>query len=104
MLTDYTIAYPMPKPSVTRGNWRRARGDIDVALPEDWVRKNETEALLYEARPVAAPDKNVPTDRILIRKGEDTLPLLLPPGDYRLDAFDSDGNAETPVIIAVTQP
>jgi len=104
MLTDYTIAYPVPDESETRGDWRRARGDIEVALPEAWVQKNKTKTLLFEARPISAPDEDVPSDRILIRESEETLPLLLPPGDYRVNAFDNEGDAETPVEITVSKP
>ena len=82
----------------------RTRGDIEVALPENLVQKNETETLLFEARAASDTDENIPADRILIRKGEDTLPLLLPPGMFRLDVFDSEGNAETPIFIKLTAP
>lgn len=84
-----------------RPAWRQETGDQVVEMPRIFL--EVAEPLMVEAR-AAAHDEilaTVPLDRVLLFPGED-LPLLLPPGKYRLDAFTRGGRlAVDPVNIEV---
>jgi hypothetical protein len=82
--SDPTVIFVgAPKPAFTRGrpDWRLAAGDRFADIPAGLRRPGE--AAIYEVRLESEPDGAVPVDRLLVRTGED-LPLLLPPGRYRL--------------------
>ncbi len=82
-----------------RPAWRQEGGDKPTTVPAQFV--NLTERVMVEARPEAASLGSVPIDRVLLFPGE-TLPLLLPPGRYRIDGYLPTGRIETaPVIVDV---
>jgi hypothetical protein len=85
---DFRVGHPDLKFEDGRPAWRRAAGDIPAAIPEPFV--NVVERTIVEARPWGAPLGTVPLDSILLFAGEQ-LPLLLPPGSYRIDAFTKSG-------------
>jgi hypothetical protein len=97
---DLLIGYPSPT-TFTHGrpDWRRALGDVETPTPKKFL--GRTKAVIVEARPAGASLAIVPTDRILERPGE-SLPLLLPPGHYRIDGFTIAGRiAGDPVNVTV---
>jgi hypothetical protein len=55
---------------------------------------------IFEARYANDPDEAVPIDRIFVRPGED-IPLLLPAGAYRLDAWTAAAGWSRPMRINV---
>ncbi len=77
--------------------WRQDLGERLMPIPPELI--GSAEHVIVEARPEGAPSDVVPTDRILLRPGE-TLPLLLPPGRYRVEGFTAAGKIEgvTPVV------
>lgn len=79
--------------------WRQELGERIVAMPGELAGKQEH--VIVEARPEGAAPDVVPTDRILQRPGE-TIPLLLPPGRYRVEGFTAAGMIEgvAPVVEA----
>lgn len=80
------IAIGLPKPTIANGrpNWRRARGQLDVPIPVRLLKRNAWS--IVEARYAAEPPDAVPADRILLAPGEH-LPLLLKPGQYRVETW-----------------
>lgn len=99
--TGFDLFIGQPKPTFTDGrpDWRRAIGDIATPVPADLLPK--TGAVMIEARLADETLDIVPTDRLLLRPGEQ-FPLLLPPGRYRLDAFTPDALLNTaPVLVDV---
>lgn len=87
--TDYVIGHVPLTFSKKRPNWRRKIGDVEIAIPSSFT--NFSEPVLIEARLENHPDAAVPVDRLLIREGESEIPLLLPSGSYRIQAFDKQG-------------
>ncbi len=66
-----------------RPQWRRDAGDIPVAIPA--ALRPTAEPLVIEAFGWDEPFTAVPMDRMLVEPGED-IPLMLPPGQYRVRA------------------
>lgn len=89
-----------PRPAFTRGrpDWRLAAGDRFVEIPAALHRPSE--AAIYEARAESEPDTAVPLDRLLLRPGED-MPLLLPPGRYRVTVWTAKNgwSAAIPLLV-----
>lgn len=85
---DLFVGHPPLEFRRHRPVWRWAAGDIEVEIPE--ALRSETQVVIVEARVEGATSETVPADRILIRPHE-SIPLLLPPGRYRLDAFVPGG-------------
>ena len=56
--------------------------------------------VLVEARRLDEPRLAVPEDRLLLRPGE-TLPLMLPPGAYRVEAWTKNGQVADAVDLNV---
>jgi hypothetical protein len=82
-----------------RPAWRQEQGDIPTPVPTKLL--PTTGAIVIEARPIGAPIDTVPADRLMLRPGE-VLPLLLPPGRYRLDTATSEGPlASAPIVVNV---
>lgn len=73
-----------------RPEWRQAAGDRLLEMPRAFV--GLAEPIMVEARSGTGDEAlpSVPVDRVLLLPGED-LPMLLPPGRYRLDAFTRRG-------------
>ena len=57
---------------------------------------------IIEARRAGDGDEVVPIDRLLLQPGEDTIPLILPPGDYVVAAFNDERLVAGPVNLSVT--
>ena len=85
-VTDYAIGHPALTFTKNRPDWRRKIGDIDAAIPSSFL--GFEEPVIIEARLKNQLDVAVPMDRLLLRKGESNIPLLLPPGRYRVEAFN----------------
>lgn len=92
------VAHPVDTLKDGRPEWRRARGDKDVAVPEQFL--NLSQPVIIEARRVDDPEISVPEDRLLLLPG-DTLPLLLPDGSYRIEAWTKNGPVGGPVNVLV---
>lgn len=74
-----------------RVSWRQDMGERIVAMPREFAGMQEH--VIVEARPEGAAPDVVPVDRILLRPGE-TIPLLLPPGRYRVEGFTAAGKMD----------
>lgn len=85
---DLYIAHPALNLKDQRPAWRQAIGDIPIPVPPDLSANSEP--VVIEATPVDAPIDAVPVDRVLVRPGE-SIPLLLPPGHYRVESVTSEG-------------
>ncbi len=93
---DLYIGHPLLDLKNGRPAWRQQSGDVVTPLPAALLPKGEP--LLIEARLVDAPMDTVAIDRLLLRPGE-ALPLLLPPGRYRLDVSNAKGELTMPSVI-----
>lgn len=100
--TDYAIGHAPLTFSKKRPNWRRTMGDMEVAIPSSFT--SFAEPVLIEARPEKLPDSTVPVDRVLIREGEGEIPLLLPSGSYRIEAFNKEGRLGDIEYLTVSEP
>jgi hypothetical protein len=95
---DIYIASPNPASSRSRPTWRRDTGHQEVELPRAF--RPVAEPTVVEARFANEPDEAVPADRILVRPGED-VPLLLPPGDFRIEAWTSSSGWSRSVHMSI---
>lgn len=96
---DLYIGHPIPVFTDGRPEWRRQIGQKSVAVPREFL--DRPERVIVEARPLKASLATVPVDRVLLFPGEH-LPLLLPPGRYRVDGFGESGRLDqAPVSITV---
>jgi hypothetical protein len=96
---DIHVGHPVLQLAGGRPAWRQAAGDVAVQVPPVFL--SAAERVIVEARPEAAELGEVPIDRILLFPGEH-LPLLLPPGRYRLDGYLPGAKiAPAPVIVEV---
>lgn len=71
-----------------------------VDIPPSLLAASET--VLIEARREGEPDLAVPEDRLMLFPGE-TLPLILPPGAYRIEAWTKQGPVAAPVSVIVQE-
>lgn len=92
------VAHPIDTLKNGRPQWRRARGDLDVDVPD--LFSTQFEPVIVEARRVDDPEISVPEDRLLLLPG-DHLPLLLPAGRYRIEGWTKNGPIAGPVEIDV---
>lgn len=95
---DMSIGDPMIAFERGRPVWRRTIGDRDVGVPA--VFAGHSEPVILEVRREGETDLAVPDDRVLLLPGDD-LPLLLPPGRYRIEGWTRDGPLAAPVPIEV---
>jgi hypothetical protein len=98
LATDLAVALPKPVMRNGRPVWRRAHGEIDVAIPAT-LRPIATWTIV-EARFAVEPSEAVPADRVLVGPGE-RIPLLLRPGKYRVEAWTRSAGWSKPVDLAV---
>jgi hypothetical protein len=77
------VSHPVEAFVDHRPRWRREAGDIPTDIPPS-LRPTD-EPLVIEAFAWGEPFDAVPVDRVFVEPGED-LPLLLPPGRYRVRA------------------
>lgn len=94
---DMFVGHPGMTYRDHRPTWRREIGDRDVAIPASL--RPDAEMVIVEARDMNQPDSAVPMDAVLARPGED-IPLLLPPGRYRLSAYTKGGPIIAGPVIA----
>lgn len=80
---DMIVAHPVERFVDHRPFWRREAGDIPIDIPATLQPSNEP--LVIEAFAWGEPFEAVPVDRVFVEPGEE-LPLLLPPGRYRVRA------------------
>jgi hypothetical protein len=80
---DMVVSHPVEAFVDHRPRWRREAGDIPTDIPPS-LRPTD-EPLVIEAFAWGEPFDAVPVDRVFVEPGED-LPLLLPPGRYRVRA------------------
>lgn len=96
--TDITIGLPDLAFRNGRPAWRQDRGQRPIAIPkalrttEDWS--------IVEARFDNEPDDATPIDRVLVGPNE-TLPLLLPPGRFRIEGWTRAHGWVAPVSLSV---
>jgi len=95
---DLTVAFPAVTFNRGRPEWRLAAGAKLVDLPAEL--RTFTERAIVEARFADEPNEAVPVDRLLLAPGED-VPLLLPPGQFRVTVFFEGGNYEEGFLINV---
>ncbi len=95
---DLFLAHPEVTFTEGRPDWRRETGDVDVPVPDGLTHPGL--ATVIEARAPDAPLDTLAIERLLLYPGE-TLPLLLPPGEWRLDAFTVDGRHGEAVTVQV---
>lgn len=92
------VAHPIDTLRDGRPEWRRARGDKDVVVPDQFL--THSQPVIIEARRTDDPEISVPEDRLLLMPG-DNLPLLLPVGRYRVEGWTKNGPIAGPVEIEV---
>jgi hypothetical protein len=80
---DMVVSHPAEAFENGRPNWRREVGDEPTPIPAPL--RPIGEPLVIEAFAWDEPFDAVPVDRVYVEPGED-LPLLLPPGRYRVRA------------------
>lgn len=97
---DVAVQFPELAFTDGRPDYRRRADTRDIAVP-DSLRPADGLAII-EARRAGDGDQVVPIDRLLLRPGEDSIPLILPPGEYVVAAFDGEGLAAGPVDLSVT--
>lgn len=102
LVTDYAVGHPEVKFTNNRPDWRRTMGDIEVSIPVEYTEFSEL--ILIEARLEQQPDIAVPIDRLLLRAEDKDIPLLLPVGRYRIEAFNELGRLGNAYTITVKKP
>lgn len=80
---DMVMSHPAEAFESGRPIWRREAGDVPTPIPASL--RPLREPLVIEAFAWDEPFEAVPVDRVYVEPGED-LPLLLPPGRYRVRA------------------
>jgi len=80
---DMVVSHPVEAFADHRPRWRREAGDVAVAVPP--ALRPIDAPLVIEAFAWGEPFDAVPVDRVLVEPG-DAVPLLLPPGRYRVRA------------------
>lgn len=95
---DIRIGEPVAGFRNGRPDWRRQLGDREVTLPAAF--RSLDVPVIVEVRREAETALAVPEDRLLLLPGE-SLPLMLPPGRYRAEAWTRDGPVGEPVPLTV---
>jgi hypothetical protein len=95
---DFAIVHPPMTFDQGRPAWRRAIGDVDLAAPEALLPVDAP--VVLEARAPNEPLAALPIERLMLYPG-DAHPLLLPPGDWVISAWSSEGAFGEPVTVAV---
>jgi putative heme iron utilization protein len=98
---DLYVAHPALAFERNRPTWRRARGEIFVAVPRALKRADVRS--IVEARRQGEPVEAAPADRILIDAGED-VPLLLAAGRYTARVWTEGGGWSKEVTVAAAAP
>lgn len=85
----------------SRPVWRVAAGQRLVDVPQ--TLRQPGARTIYEARFANEPDDAVPVDRVLVDPGED-IPLLLPPGRFKVRGWTASGGWSENVTVTVAAP
>jgi hypothetical protein len=93
---DLLVGHPPLAFRDGRVTWRQDLGEKITPMPKEFTGRAEN--VLIEARLAGAEPDIVPADRILLRPGE-ALPLLLPPGRYRVEGFTQAGPIEGAAVM-----
>lgn len=96
--TDVAVRPTEPTFVANRPDYRRSADTRDIPVPAE-LRPAEGLAII-EARLMGQDDEVIPVDRLLLRPGEE-IPLILPPGDYFIAAFNGEGLSAGPVSLSV---
>ncbi len=86
---DLRVALRRPRFVARRPDWLRSLGRVDVELRDEFRVKSQP--LVVEARALEESDGAPPIDRVYLADGE-TLPLLLPPGRFRVTVHSNRGS------------
>jgi hypothetical protein len=86
---DLAIAYPEVVTRQGRATWRLLPGMRFVHPPEGSV--PTVGRAIVEARYEDEPDEAIPVDRLLLQAGE-SIPLVLPPGEFRLTVVSDESD------------
>lgn len=97
---DVAVQFPETVFTANRPDYRRSAETRDIAVPDSL--RPAAGLVIIEARRTGDGDEVVPIDRLLLHPGEDSIPLILPPGDYVVAAFNSEGLVADPVNLSVT--
>lgn len=95
------LVYAIPLPATKGGRLTSGRSAEESLVPIPPAFLNADSPVLVEARRAADPDLAVPEDRVMLLPG-DNLPLLLPPGDYRIEAWTREGSLSAAIPVNVT--
>ena len=96
---DILVGEPVAAFRNGRPTWRRQLGDREIPVPAPFLHKDMT--VIVEVRREGETPLAVPEDRLMLRPGE-TLPLMLPPGEYRIEAWTRNGPLAAPVPFVVS--
>ncbi|MFN3313418.1 MAG: hypothetical protein ACK46Q_08120 [Hyphomonas sp.] len=96
---DIRIGEPVAAFRNGRPTWRRQLGDREIAVPAAFLSQDQT--VIVEVRREGETPLAVPEDRLMLRPGE-ALPLMLPPGRYRIEAWTRNGPLAAPVPFIVS--
>ena len=83
-LVDLVLSQPVARFDRSRPAWRRQAGDLAIELPAEL--RERSGPLIIEAFRADEPFEAIPMDRLYIEPEED-IPLLLPPGRYKIRAI-----------------
>ena len=83
-LVDLVLSQPVARFDRSRPAWRRQAGDLAIDLPAEL--RERSGPLIIEAFRADEPFDAIPIDRLYIEPEED-IPLLLPPGRYKIRAI-----------------
>lgn len=94
------LVFAIPRGAIKAGRQTAGRlaGEFVVEVPDTLL--GNSAMVLVEARRSGDPDAAVPEDRLMLFPG-DRLPLILPPGDYRIEAWTRNGPVAAPVAVRV---
>lgn len=95
---DFAIVHPPMTFDQGRPAWRRAIGDVAVAVPAALLPVDAP--VVLEARAQDEPLAALPIERLMLYPG-DAHPLLLPPGDWVISAWSGEGAFGEPVTVTV---
>lgn len=93
---DLFLGRPPMRFTDGRPDWRYEIGDQPVAVPDTLT--SDEGRVIIEARAPGEGIEMIPVERLMLYPGE-TLPLLLPEGDWVLTAWTEDGSFGEPVTV-----
>ncbi len=98
---DAELVFAIPRAAIRSGRRMAGRNVAEqvVPVPPEFLQTGLP--VLVEARRTSDPDLAVPEDRVMLFPG-DQLPLILPPGEYRIEAWTKNGPFAASVAVAVS--